>query len=113
MIKKAGGKIFGAHLTSNEQKAMTMEINRQIAESMRTNTLAIDALILWELHEQLGFGAKRLERFYHRFASAYENLFRQYEMGTDDLSWLMIHKLEDYGIPIQQWYEQTLEERSK
>lgn len=29
-IKKAGGKIFGASLTAAEQKAMNMEIQRQL-----------------------------------------------------------------------------------
>lgn len=31
-IKKAGGKIFGASLTAAEQKAMNMEIQRQLVE---------------------------------------------------------------------------------
>ena len=30
MVKKAGGKIYGAVFTAAEKKAMEMEINRQI-----------------------------------------------------------------------------------
>ena len=32
-IKKAGGKVFGAVLTTAEKKAMNMEINRQIVKA--------------------------------------------------------------------------------
>ena len=53
-IKKAGGKIFGASLTAAEQKAMNMEIQRQLVEYDRKNELELDAIILWELHTQLG-----------------------------------------------------------
>ena len=31
-IKKAGGRVYGATLTSTEKKAMDMEIRRQLAE---------------------------------------------------------------------------------
>lgn len=35
VVKKAGGKIYGAVLTAAEKKAMNMEIERQLAEYTR------------------------------------------------------------------------------
>lgn len=37
-------------LTAAEQKAMNMEIQRQLVEYDRKNELELDAIILWELH---------------------------------------------------------------
>lgn len=63
-IKKAGGKIFGAVLSAAEKKAMDMEINRQIVEADRRYADDIDAMVLYTLHVHLGFGKKRLRKFY-------------------------------------------------
>lgn len=56
IVKKAGGKIYGAQLTAAERKAMNIEINKQIAENEHKHMMEVDALVLWELHVQLGFG---------------------------------------------------------
>ena len=74
-IKKAGGKIFGASLTAAEQKAMNMEIQRQLVEYDRKNELELDAIILWELHTQLGLGPKRLKKFFDGFSDALNALW--------------------------------------
>lgn len=59
VVKKAGGKIYGAVLTSAEKKAMNMEIERQLAEYTRKHEVELNAMILYVLHEQLGFGEQR------------------------------------------------------
>lgn len=94
-IKKAGNKIYGAELTAAERKAMNMEIQRQLAEYTRAHELEIDALILWQLHEQLGFGPKRLKRFYDNFAPAIKDLINRYEMDDSDQVRLCTKKLKD------------------
>lgn len=55
-VKKAGKRVFGAVMSAAEKKAMDMEIQRQLAEYDRKHIREIDALVLWELREQLGFG---------------------------------------------------------
>lgn len=60
-VKKAGKRVFGAVMSAAEKKAMDMEIQRQLAEYDRKHIREIDALVLWELREQLGFGNKRLK----------------------------------------------------
>lgn len=50
-MKKAGGKVYGAHLTAAEKKAMDIEIRRQLAEYDLKHANELDAMILWHLHE--------------------------------------------------------------
>lgn len=60
------------NMVSNAQKtakekataAAIHEIDRQILERDEAYSLDIDAMVLWTLHTCLGFGKKRLERFY-------------------------------------------------
>lgn len=105
-IKKAGGKIFGASLTAAEQKAMNMEIQRQLVEYDRKNELELDAIILWELHTQLGLGPKRLKKFFDGFSNALNALVNRYEMDISDDVWLCTHKLKEIGVDVEDWYRQ-------
>lgn len=105
-IKKSGGKIFGASLTNAEKKAMELEIMREIAEHDRKHEIEIDALILWQLHEQLGFGPKRLKQFYDRFVPAIDELITRYEKGDSDLCWLCTYKLKEIGVDIEKWHNE-------
>ena len=68
IVKKSGGRVFGAELTAAERKAMELEINRQLAESDRQHANDFDAMVLYVLHTHLGFGKKRLRRFYEAFS---------------------------------------------
>ena len=101
-IKKAGGRIFGAALTVAEQKAMDMEINRQIVEADRRYTDDIDAAVLYTLHTHLGFGAKRLRRFYEAFSAEHDKLI-QYYLMPDDYTWLCKEKLKQIGVDVASW----------
>ena len=96
-IKKAGGKIFGASLTAAEQKAMNMEIQRQLVEYDRKNELELDAIIL---------GPKRLKKFFDGFSDALNALVNRYEMDISDDVWLCTHKLKEIGVDVEDWYRQ-------
>ena len=104
VVKKSNGKIIGVHLTSAEKKAMDMEIRRQIAEYDRKNYREIDAVILWQLHVQLGFGVTRLKKFYNDFGPALCQLIDRYEMDSEEGPWLCTQKLKDeLGIDLDEW----------
>lgn len=60
-VKKAGKRVFGAVMSAAEKKAMDMEIQRQLAEYDRKHIREIDALVLWELREQLGSAIRGLK----------------------------------------------------
>ena len=100
-VKKAGKRVFGAVMSAAEKKAMDMEIQRQLAEYDRKHIREIDALVLWELREQLGFGNKRLKKFYDNFSRGIEALIRRYEMEQGDDVWLCTYKLKEIGCDLE------------
>ena len=53
----------------------------------------IDAMVLYTLAVHLGFGPKRLRRFYEAFAAEHDRLIQHYEM-PDDYTWLCKEELK-------------------
>lgn len=102
-VKKAGKRVFGAVMSAAEKKAMDMEIQRQLAEYDRKHIREIDALVLWELREQFGFGNKRLKKFYDNFSRGIEALISRYEMEQGDDVWLCTYKLKEIGCDLEEW----------
>lgn len=102
IVKKAGGKVYGAIFTAAEKKAMDMEINRQIIEADIRYTDDIDAMVLYALMVHLGFGPKRLRRFYEAFSVEHDRLIQHYEM-PDDYTWLCKEQLKKIGVDVEAW----------
>ena len=104
VVKKAGGKVYGATLTAAERKAMDLEIKRHLAEDIKKHHMEIDSIFLWYLHEEFGFGLERLKRVYNGFSPKLDELCKRYEMYEpgDDV-WLCTHKLKEYGADLEQW----------
>ena len=86
---------------------MDLEIQRQLAEYDRKHMVEIDAMILWVLHEQFGFGAKRLRRYYDSFRASTNALIERYQMDTGDDVWLCTQMLKRIGVGIEQWHKET------
>lgn len=101
-VKQFKGKVYGADLTAKERKAMELEINRQIAEADRQHTNDFDAMVLYVLHTHLGFGKKRLRRFYDAFSAEHDKLIEHYEM-PDGGAWPADMKLKKIGVDVAAW----------
>lgn len=85
------------------KKAIQDETYRQIAEGIDNLSDNITALVLWQLHEQLGFGKKRLIRFHNKFAPALAELQDFYQMHTqEDTDFLLRYKLKEIGVDVEQ-----------
>lgn len=106
VVKKTGGKVYGAVLTAAERKAMEIEINRQIAESEKEYRNNIDIMILYALHVNLGFGKKRLRQFYDAFTECHDSLVDHYEMSGKDNVWLADQKLKEIGVDVAAWNQE-------
>lgn len=104
-VKQYKGKVYGADLTAAERKAMNLEINRQIAESERKHINDLDILVLYVLHAHLGFGKKRLRRFYEAFNAEHKKLVERYEMPDDNV-WLADYKLKEIGVDVAAWNDE-------
>ncbi len=92
---------YRPRLSTGERKAMDMEIRRQCAEYDRRNAAEIDAMVLWILHEEFGFGPERLKRFHESFFAGMDALVKRYEM--EDEAWLCTQKLKEYGVNVESW----------
>lgn len=102
VVKKANGRVFGAVLSKAEQRALDIEIQKQCADYYKRYENEIEAMILWNLHTELGFGKKRLLRFHSEFSKNMSQLVSQYEMDDHDTSWICLTKLKNYGIDLQE-----------
>lgn len=107
MIKKSAGKIYGAMFTKNEQKAIDLEITRQIEERMNRLALDINSCILYTLMTKYGFGAKRLREFNDCFTEIHSKLLDYYEMDAEDYGWLCRQKLKEHGVDLEAWIEEA------
>lgn len=99
------GKPFGMAMTAKEQKAMRIEINRQIIEADRKYANDVDVLFLYFLHEYLGFGKKRLRQAWEQFSVIHDDLVNYYEM-PDDGAWLADRKLKEIGVDVAAWNDE-------
>lgn len=79
------------------------ESRKKSVRSRNVRCREIDALVLWELREQLGFGNKRLKKFYDNFSRGIEALIRRYEMEQGDDVWLCTYKLKEIGCDLEKW----------
>lgn len=102
-VKSYKGKPFGMELTAKERKAMDMEINRQIAEFEKKHAVDLEILILYVVRSHLGFGKKRLRRFYEAFSKEHDALIARYEMSETDNVWLADMKLKEIGVDVAVW----------
>ena len=100
-------KIQGYKMSKAEKQAMDREIQRQIVEYDKKNAYELDSVILWLLHEEFGFGEKRLRRFFDRFGPALDELMKRYELDEEDKIWICTYKLKEYGIDISQWRKEN------
>ena len=110
VVLKSNGNVYGAQLTAAERKALRIELQKEMADIGRRDLMELDAIILWELHEQLGLGPKSLKRFYTQFNKELMALCDRYEMHTEaDKVWLCTHKLKEYGIDLEEWEKESEE----
>lgn len=112
VVKKSGKLIYGADLTAAEKKAMDIEIRKCMADYTNNNLMEMDAIILWILHEQLGFGEKRLRKFYDNFHVELKALTDRYEMDGEEV-YLCQKKLKDIGIDIDKWHKEKTKRLEK
>lgn len=86
-------------LTAKEEKIMLKEIKREIVAQRKEFFHDIDTMILWTLHVELGFGKKRLERFYHAVIRNYREMCKTFEM---DNPYPAECKLKEIGVDMDE-----------
>ncbi len=108
-VKKHKGRVYGGSMSAAEKKAAELEIRKQLAEYDLNNATEMDALVLYILHTEFGFGEKRLKRFCELFTSGVYELVDRYLMEDEKAVWLCTLKLEQAGFPVKQWHDEMTE----
>ena len=91
----------------NQKKSMEMEIRRQLAEADKKDSIEIDSMILWILHDKYGWGKRKLKDFFDTFTQELKALTDRYVMEDCDTVWLCTRKLKDAGIDISEWLAES------
>lgn len=105
--KAKGGKKMNAlvpRLSNKERKAIEREIRIQTAKNVRDLSLNLQAIVLWNLHEQLGFGQKRLIEFQRSFLPLIREL-QDFYMAEDseETEFILLYKLKnEVGVDVSQ-----------
>ncbi len=91
--------IIPRKLSNREMKALDGSIREQIGQNIAKLKGNIEAIVLWQLHEQYGFGAKRLEAFLEGFQPALQELMNFYGVeGAEDVEFACVHNLKSIGF---------------
>lgn len=93
-------------MSAAEKQAMKVEVARQARELSDRFSTEINATILWALHEEFGFGAERLRRYFDCVEKYRMELIEKYEM-QDDAEFILLYKLREIGVDLKKWCDET------
>lgn len=98
---------IGAKLSVAERKALNIEMRKAAGEWNRLNEINIEACILWHLHENYGFGVKRLREFYDSFNVEFDALCKWYESPQEEAGSIALTKLKQMGVDVEAWNKEA------
>lgn len=90
------------YTTKAQRAAIKAEAQKQVYEARDKLFNDMDAVIMWVLHEEFGFGKKRMRRFFEAFIREYRGLQEFYELGSDT-PFVCKKKLMEIGVDIDKW----------
>ena len=86
-------------LSNREMQAVQASIRETIAASVGKLSGNIEAIVLWQLHEQKKMGVKQLEAFLEGFRPAPRELMDFYEIeSTEDMEFACVQNLKSIGF---------------
>jgi hypothetical protein len=94
-------------LTNKQLRALHDEVNRQTAKNVQNLSQNLQAMVLWALHEHLGFGKKRLLRFQKAFLPLIQELQEFYlAENAADTEFICKYRLRhDCGVNVEELSE--------
>lgn len=105
-VLKAGGSVYGASLSAAERKALDIEVKKMLSRDLVDHANEVDAIILYVLGRDFGFGPVRMRRLWERVHEEYQELCSRYDMTpqTEEGCWIVQKKLlEEKGVDIAAW----------
>lgn len=91
--------IIPRKLSNREMAALDGSIREQIGQNIVKLKSNIEAIVLWQIHEQYGAGAKKLEAFLEGFQPALQELMDFYGVdNTEDVELACVYNLKSIGF---------------
>ena len=91
--------IIPPKMTNAQVKALHGAIKQEISHSVDKLKVNIEAIVLWQIHEQLGYGVKRLEAFLEGFRPALQELNDFYGLdNAEETECACVHNLKSIGF---------------
>lgn len=91
--------ILPRKMSNAEMKALDGSIRKQIGQSVGKLQGNIEAIVLWQLHVQKGWGVKRLEEFLEGFRPALQELMDFYGVdSTEEVEFACVQNLKSIGF---------------
>lgn len=101
-------------LTAKEKRKLVQEIRTECVEQTRGYEVQLDAVTLFVLHTEFGFGKQRLQRFYDALFAKRREMQEKFQMPGEDDDYAIWHFLLEDGIDVEQMYrEQDQRDREK
>ena len=101
------------YTTKAQRAAIRAEAQKQVYEARDKLFNDMDAVIMWVLHEEFGFGNERLRRFFDAFIREYRGLQEFYELvlirrlfankSCLKLGWISTNGTQTQNRKIQVW----------
>lgn len=89
-------------LSKREMAALDGSIREQIGQNIVKLKSNIEAIVLWQIHEHYGKGAKSLEAFLEGFQPALQELMDFYGIdSTEDVELACIYNLKSIGFDME------------
>ena len=96
-----GNKPLGAELTAKEKRCLDIEVEKALRKQLEKVGNELDAAVLKILHEEFGFGIKRLRRFHRAYQAALREVIDFYELDDGDEQWLAVRWLREKGYDLE------------
>lgn len=86
-------------LSKREMQALDSSIRETIAASVGKLSGNIEAIVLWQLHEQKGYSVEELDEFLEGFRPALQQLKDFYDVeSTEDTEMACVYNLKSIGF---------------
>lgn len=86
-------------LSNREMQALDGSIREQIGQQIAKLKGNIEAIVLWQIHEQYGKGAKSLEGFLEAFQPALQELMNFYGVeSAEETEMACVYNLKSIGF---------------
>ena len=96
-----GDKPLGAELTAKERACLNKEVEKALQKQLDKVGDELDAAVLKILHEEFGFGIKRLRRFHRAYKACLRRVWEYYEMEDGAEQWLALRWLREKGYDLE------------